>query len=302
MFEKLRASIDDLVDKVTKVSLESEKLDPILEEFKLTLIGNDVALSVADRICEELKTGLEGAIVDRFEDPRGVVTETLRFTLTNLLETSQKIDLLDLMKRKVELKEPFVVVFVGINGTGKTTTIAKVAKLLKTHGYSTVLACSDTYRAGAIEQLDEHAKRLGVRMIKRPYGSDAASVGFDAISHAKAHGINAVLIDTAGRMETDVNLMSEVQKIVRVTQPDFVIFVGDALTGNDAVAQAEEFDKHVKISASILTKIDADTKGGTAISVAYTTKKPIIFLGNGQGYEDLTPFDSKFIVDKILSD
>jgi fused signal recognition particle receptor len=302
VFERLRKNIDDLVDKVTKVNLKSEKLDPILEEFKLTLLEDDVALSVADRICEELKTRLQGATVDRFEDLRGVVKETLRTTLTNLFDTAQKIDLLALMKRKVELKAPTVIVFVGINGTGKTTTIAKVARLLMNHGYSTVLACSDTYRAGAIEQLDEHANRLGTRMIKRPYGADAASVGFDAISHAKAHGINAVLIDTAGRMETDVNLMNEMQKIVRVTQPDLVLFVGDALTGNDAVAQAEEFDKRVNISASILTKIDADVKGGTAISVAYTTKKPIIFLGNGQRYEDLIPFDPKFIVDRILGD
>lgn len=302
MFEKLRTNIDELVEKVTKVNLEGEKLDPILEEFKLTLLEDDVALSVADRICEELKAKLHESTIARFEDPRGIVKETLRATLTSLLEPAQKIDLFELMKKKLELKEPAVIIFVGINGTGKTTTIVKMARLLMTHGYSTVLACSDTYRAGAIEQLEEHSKRLGVKMIKRPYGADAASVGFDAINHAKAHGINAVLIDTAGRMETNVNLMNEVQKIVRVTRPDLVIFVGDALTGNDAVAQAEEFDRHLTISASILTKIDADTKGGAAISVAYATKKPIIFLGNGQQYEDLIPFDPKFILEKLLND
>ncbi len=300
MFEKLRKGIDSLLDKVTKVDLKAESLDPILKEFSLTLIENDVAVSVADKICNELKNRLHGISVDRFTDRKKIVKEALRSALTSILTTEQMVDLLQTVKENVKSKKPTLIVFVGINGTGKTTTIGKVARFLMNHDYSVVLACSDTYRAGAIEQLEEHAKRLGVRLIQRPYGSDAASVAFDAISHAKAHGINAVLIDTAGRMETDVNLMNEMEKIVRVTKPDLVIFVGDSLTGNDAVAQAEEFNKHVAVSASILTKMDADAKGGAAISVAYITKKPIIFLGNGQKYEDLVPFDPKFIVDKIL--
>ena len=300
MFEKLRKNIDDLVEKVTKTELKPENLNPILEEFKLTLLENDVALSVAEKICDELKQSLVGVEVKRFEDRRIIATKTLRDTLMKILQTEQKIDILQIIKDKKDLGAPAVIVFIGINGTGKTTTIAKVAKFLLNHKYTVVISCSDTFRAGAIEQLEEHARKLGVRMIKRPYGADAASVAFDAISHAKAHGIDVVLIDTAGRMETNKNLMEEMKKIVRVTEPDLVVFIGDALTGNDAVVQAEEFSKFVKINASILTKIDADAKGGAAISISYVTKKPIIFLGNGQSYEDLITFDPEFIIAKIF--
>lgn len=302
MFEKLRKSVDSLVEKVTKIELKPENLNPILEEFKLTLLENDVAFSVAEKICDELKQSLVGVEIKRFEDRRIITMKALRDTLIKILKAEHKIDILQIMKEKKDLGTPAIVIFVGINGTGKTTTIAKVAKFLMNHGYTVVLACSDTFRAGAIEQLEEHAKRLEIRMIKRPYGADAASVAFDAISHAKAHGTDAVLIDTAGRMETNKNLMEEMKKIVRVTEPDLVVFIGDALTGNDAVAQAEEFSKFVNIHASILTKIDADAKGGAAISITYITKKPIIFLGNGQSYEDLIIFNPEFIVTKIIGD
>ena len=211
------------------------------------------------------------------------------------------VDLMKLAAEKKREKTPLVIVFFGINGTGKTTSIAKVAKLLLNKGYSVVLACSDTYRAGSIEQLEEHAKRLGVRMIKHDYGADAAAVAFDAVAHAKAHDVNAVLIDTAGRMETDKNLMMELAKIKRVIRPDLSILVVDALTGNDAVAQAEEFDKAVGIDAAIVTKVDADAKGGACLSVSYVTGKPIIFVGNGQRYEDMIRFEPEKLVDVIVS-
>lgn len=226
--------------------------------------------------------------------------QTLRKVLLDTLTVGGETDLTGVVEKKRAAKEPCVIVFVGINGSGKTTTIAKTAKFLMKRGYSVVIACSDTYRAGSIEQLEEHAKRLGVRMIKHQYGSDAAAVAYDAVNHAKTKGINVVLIDTAGRMQTDVNLMKEMEKITRVVSPDLIVFVGDALTGNDAVRQAQEFDKFVHISGSILTKVDADAKGGAAISIAQVTKKPILLIGTGQKYEDLELFKPELLVNRIL--
>jgi fused signal recognition particle receptor len=300
VFERLRKSVEDLLTKVTKTELKGESFDSLLWEFKLTLIENDVAVSVAEKICEQIKKNLEGAQVGKFEDKRELVKKTLQETLLSVLIPENQVDIITIIAKKKAEKKPAVFLFAGINGSGKTTSIAKVAKLLISHSYTVVLACSDTYRAGAIEQLEEHAKRLGVKMIKRPYGADPASVAFDAINHAKAHGLNAVLVDTAGRIETNRNLLLEMEKIARVCEPDCIIFVGDALAGNAAVTQAEEFDRYIHINASILTKIDADAKGGAAISIAFITKKPIIYLGTGQAYEDLTPFNPNVLVDKIL--
>ena len=300
MFEGLKKSLGSALDKLSKTELKGEKLDSTLWDFKLALLENDVALSVTDRICNEVKRSLQGVEVKRFEDRKKIVEKSLREILYDILITEREIDLLDLAEKKREAREPLLIAFIGINGTGKTTTIGKVAHLLLKKGYSIVLAASDTYRTGSIEQLEGHAKRLGIRMVGHSYGADAAAVAFDAVSHAKAHGIDVVLIDTAGRMQTNRNLMEEMQKIVRVNKPDLTIFVGDALTGNDAVEQAKEFNKYVRIDASILTKIDADAKGGSAISIAYVTKRPIIFLGTGQYYDDLTPFKPSFLIEKIL--
>jgi len=300
VFERLRKGVEDLLTKVTKTELKGESFDSLLWEFKLTLIENDIAVSVADKICDQIKKNLEGMQVGKFEDKREFVKKTLRETLLSVLTPENQVDIITRIARKKAERKPAVLLFVGINGSGKTTSIAKVAKLLMSRGFTLVLACSDTYRAGAIEQLEEHAKRLGVKMIQRPYGADAASVAFDAINHAKAHGLNAVLVDTAGRIETNRNLLLEMEKIARVCEPDCVIFVGDALAGNAAVTQAEEFDRYIHIDAAILTKIDADAKGGAAISIAFVTKKPIIYLGTGQAYENLTPFNPNDLVDKIL--
>ena len=300
MFEKLRKGLSGLVSKVVTTELTAKQLHPILEEFKLNLIENDVALPVADRICEEMEKRLEGVQVKRLEDRKEIVKENLNEVLLGILNTKEEIDLLEMIERKRKIREPCVILFVGINGTGKTTSIAKVAKLLMKRGYSVVLACSDTYRAGSIEQLEEHAKRLGVRMIKHKYGADPAAVAYDAVSHAKARGINAVLIDTAGRIQTDRNLMNELGKVKRVISPDSTILTVDALTGNDAVMQAEEFHKTVGIDGTILTKVDADVRGGAALSVTYVTGKPIVFIGTGQRYEDLQEFHPEQFTQMIL--
>jgi len=300
VFEKLKAGLNSLVNKITTTELKAEQLQPILEEFKLSLVENDVAFPVAEKICEELGKRLEGLQVKRLEDNRKIVKENLQQVLLEILNTGEKIDLLKMAEEKRKKGEPLVIVFVGINGTGKTTTIAKIAKMFSKKGFSVVLACSDTYRAGSIEQLGEHARRLGIRMIKHTYGADPAAVAYDATNYAKAHGINAVLIDTAGRIQTDRNLMNELAKIKRVINPDLTILVVDALTGNDAVMQAEEFNKAVGIDGTVLTKVDADVKGGSALSVTYVTGKPIVYIGTGQTYEDLERFNPEMFVEMIL--
>ncbi len=300
MFEKLKAGLKGLVSKVTTTELKAENLRPLLSEFKINLAENDVAFPVAEQICDSMEKRLNGVQVKRLEDRKKIIEENLREVLLEVMLTNNKIDLLKDVTEKRKKNEPFVIVFVGINGTGKTTTIAKVARFLSKNGYSVVLACSDTYRAGSIEQLEEHARRLGIRMIKHKYGADPAAVAYDTIGHAKAHGVNVVLIDTAGRMQTNRNLMNELEKIKRIVKPDLTILTVDSLTGNDAVMQAEEFHKSIGVDATILTKVDADVKGGSALSVTYVTKKPILFIGTGQRYEDLEEFNPEKFVQMIL--
>ena len=300
MFEKLKEGLSGLVEKIATTELKAENLRPILSNFRLNLIENDVAVAVADHVCEEMEKRLDGVQVRRLEDRKEIVRRSLHEILLAILTTNETVDLLEKVEEKRRANEPYVIVFVGINGTGKTTTIAKVAQLLMKNRYSVILACSDTYRAGSIEQLEEHAKRLGVRMIKHKYGADPAAVAYDAINHARAHGVSAVLIDTAGRIQTDRNLMNELAKIKRVINPDLTILTVDALTGNDAVMQAEEFHKSVGIDGTILTKVDADVKGGAALSVTYVTGKPIVFIGTGQKYEDLEEFNPQRFTQMIL--
>jgi fused signal recognition particle receptor len=300
VFERLKQGLEGIIDKITKTELKENKLEPILWELKLLLLENDVAYSVAERLCNTVSASLNGMEIGRFEDIEKLVTESLREAVAEILQT-EKTDLLKSAAIKRSSGDPLVLVFVGINGSGKTTTIAKIAHFLIQERFSVVLACSDTYRAGSIEQLVEHGRRLGIRVIRHQYGSDAAAVAYDAVNYARSNGIDVVLIDTAGRMQTNTNLMEEMRKIVRVVQPDITVFVGDALTGNDAVTQAEEFSKHVKINGSILTKVDADVKGGSAISVVYVTGKPILYLGVGQGYEDLIQFKPEIIIDRLFA-
>jgi len=300
MFDRLRKGLSNAVSKIVVTELKAEKLRPILDDFRFSLIENDVAVSVAYYITDELEKRLDGVQVKRISDRKDLVKDTLHQVLIEILTTKETINLIQLIEEKRKLKEPYIILFVGINGTGKTTSIAKVAKFLMKKGYSVVLAGSDTYRPGSIEQLEQHSKKLGVRMIKHDYGADPAAVAYDTISHAQSRGINVVLIDTAGRIQTDRNLMSELAKIKRVVSPDLTILVIDALIGNDAVLQAEEFHSSVTVDGSILTKVDADVKGGASLSVAHITGKPIIFIGVGQNYEDLEAFEPERFTNMIL--
>ncbi len=302
MFEKLRNGIKGIVNKISNTGFTEKDLEPFLWDLQLQLIGNDVSVEVAERICSELKERLVGTDAPRFGDKHGIVENALQESIEVVMNGDNSVDLLDLIAESKKKGEPFSIMFVGINGTGKTTTIAKLTHLLKKKGYSVVLASGDTYRAGAIEQLEEHGRRLGVRVIRHKYGSDAAAVGFDAVEHARAQGIDAVLIDTAGRMQTNRNLMDELQKVKRVVQPKFTIMILDSLIGNDATEQAMTFNDHIGFDAAILTKVDADAKGGSSLSVSYLTGKPVLYIGVGQGYDDLQPFDAKWFAEKLLED
>jgi fused signal recognition particle receptor len=298
MFDSLKTKLTSFVDSVSQRTISEKDIDDLLWELQLTLMENDVSLSVSERLGEELKESLVGQQVSLSEKKRSFLKRALADAIRNVLQ-STKMDLFQFIDEKRAKGEPATLSFIGFNGTGKTTTIAKLAYILKQRGYSSVIAASDTFRAGSIEQLERHAQRVGVRVIKQSYGSDPAAVAYDAIQHAKARGIDVVLIDTAGRAETNKNLMAEMKKIVRVTNPDLKIFVGDALAGNAVVEQAERFNE-VGIDCSILTKVDADARGGAALSIAHITKRPILFVGVGQGYDDLLEFDPEWLVERLI--
>jgi len=300
LFDRLRAQFSNLYDRIAKTELTGKDLDNVLDEFQLSLIENDVAVSAADFISNELREKLKDVQFARFTDPRTRVKVILQEVLLSLLQRAGQLDIFALIDKKKSIGEPAVLVFIGINGTGKTTSIAKLAHVLQKKGRTAILAASDTYRSGSIEQLEEHARRIGVRVIKHQYGADPAAVAFDAVNYAKAHRINAVLIDTAGRMQNNKNLLEEMRKIVRVTNPDLTILVVDALTGNDAVEQGKVFSEAVKIDGIILAKLDADVKGGSAISLSYIMGKPVAMVGTGQKYDDLEPFQAEAIVKNLI--
>jgi fused signal recognition particle receptor len=296
LFERLRGHFSTLYDKITKSELRGKDLDKVLDEFHMTLLESDVALPAADYIRDQLKLRIEQLQFARFRDPREHVRGVLQEILLSVLEKPGQLDFFRLVEDKKKKGEQLVVVFVGVNGTGKTTSIAKLAHILQKKRYSVILAASDTYRAGSIQQLEEHARRIGVKAIKHDYGADAAAVAFDAVNYARAHGVNVVLIDTAGRMQTNKNLLEEMRKIVRVTKPDLTMLVVDALTGNDALEQGKVFGEAVKIDGIILAKLDADVKGGSSISLSYILGRPVLLAGTGQGYDDLETFQPKEIV------
>ncbi|NJE48345.1 signal recognition particle-docking protein FtsY [Thermococcus sp. 9N3] len=289
-----------LMERLLQVEIKEKDVEEALDELELELLEADVALETVEALREKIKEKLVGKKVRIGTNKGKLIEEALREAILEILTPEKKIDLLEMIRSKEE--KPFVIVFVGFNGSGKTTTIAKLANWLKKNGLSVVIAASDTFRAGAIEQIEEHAKRVGVKVIKHDYGADPAAVAYDAIQHAKARGVDVVLVDTAGRNELNRNLMDEMKKIVRVTKPDLVIFVGDSLSGNAVVEQAKQFNEAVRIDGVILTKLDADARGGAALSISHAIGAPILFVGVGQGYDDLKPFDEKWFVDRIFGE
>ena len=292
--------ISNIFSTFVKKTLTSDNLESTLNELNLLLISNDVAIETADVICQKISESLKGEQISRLTSKKKFLFDILREIIKEILTPEREIDLIDEIRNFNKQNKPYVICFLGVNGTGKTTTIAKIAHYLKKNNISSVAAASDTFRAAAIEQLSYHMQNVGIRVIKHEYKSDPASVAFDAIQHAKAKNIDVVLVDTAGRQVSNKNLMREMQKIVKVAEPDLILFIGDSLAGNDALNQAKEFNKSVGIDANILTKFDADAKGGSALSISYETKKPILFVGIGQGYEDLEPFNSQLFISSIL--
>jgi fused signal recognition particle receptor len=278
--------------------LKEDKLEEILYDLEIALLESDVAFPVAKEIVDDLAEDLEGKRVSREVTLEQGVEAALRDAITKAM-TVPTIDLFEIIKTH---PKPIVIMFVGVNGTGKTTTIAKLAYHIQKKGYTTVVAAADTFRAGAIEQLEKHSEAVGFKLIKHVAGADPAAVAFDAVEHARARKRDVVLIDTAGRMQTNTNLMDQMKKIKRVANPDLVFYIGDALAGNDAIEQAKQFNEAVGLDGIVLTKIDADAKGGAALSIAHTIGRPVVFVSTGQGYDDIRRFNVKWMVDRLLSE
>jgi fused signal recognition particle receptor len=303
MFDQLRRAFSNATRSIVQKELSEKQINNILSDLELALIQSDIAQEVIDDLGAKLKTELIGMKLEKGQNVENIINIKFRNAFTEMFSKTEEINLLQKIKVKKENKRgPFVIAFLGINGTGKTTTVAKVAHLLHKNDISVVLAAGDTHRAGAIEQLSRHAEKLSLKVIAQRYGADPSAVGRDSIDYAKKHHIDAVLVDTAGRMQTAKNLMEEINKIVRVVKPDIKLFVGDALAGNDTINQAREFFQYTNFDGAILTKIDADAKGGAAISIVHITSKPIIYLGVGQGYDDLIEFDAGRFIESIFVD
>jgi len=296
--EKEIGIFEKISEKIKKIKISEKEFEIYSEELKMLLLENNVAFEVSEKIIEKLKEKIVGKELLK-KEVEGEIREALKEIIEEIL--IEPFDLVEKIKEKIsdQSKEPYVILFVGINGTGKTTTIAKIADFLKKQGISCVLAAADTFRAASIEQITKHGEKLGIKVISQDYGSDPAAVGFDAIKYAKKNFINCVLIDTAGRMHTSKNLLREIEKIARVCKPDTKLFIGESITGNDSIEQAKSFDWAIGIDGIILTKADVDERGGTALSVGYVTKKPILYLGTGQEYDQIEVFNKKKFVKEL---
>ena len=291
--EEKKGFFEKLKEKVTTTSINEGEFEDIFYDLEIALLENNTAVEVIERIKQNLKEVLVNKPIERSKI-KTIIQNTLKNTINSLFDIKQ-IDFIDLVKTK----KPFTILFVGVNGSGKTSTISKIAYLLQKNGLSVVLGAGDSFRMAAIEQLEEWGRRLGVKVIKHEYGSDPTSICFDTVAYAKSHGIDVVLLDSAGRQHSNTDLMEEMKKINRVIKPDLKIFVGEALVGNDILLQAQEFDKAVGIDGLILTKSDVDEKGGAMISTEYVLHKPIYYLTCGQELKDLKEFKKEDILKNL---
>jgi fused signal recognition particle receptor len=302
MFDKLKRAFSNAAKSISQRELSEKELDESLFDLNIALLESDVSQEVVDDLSKQIKDNLVGMKLQKNETTEQIIASTLKDNFSKILAKAGSVDLITAINAKKQRKGgPFKIVFLGINGTGKTTTVAKIANLLKKSGFSIVIAAADTHRAGAIEQITSHAEKLSIKVISQRYGADPSAVSRDALEYASKHYIDVVLIDTAGRMQTAKNLMDEIGKIVKVIKPDIKLFVGDSLSGNDTINQAREFFSYTEFDGAILTKTDADAKGGSAISISYITSKPIIYLGVGQGYDDIIRFNRERFVETIFN-
>ncbi|MGV8171815.1 MAG: signal recognition particle-docking protein FtsY [Candidatus Woesearchaeota archaeon] len=295
--EEHKGFFTKITETFTKIQITEDKFEELFWELEVVLLENNVAVEVIDKIKRDLKKELMSGKVSR-KGIEELIISTLKQSIIELFDV-EKIDLINKIKERKKDGKPYIIAIIGVNGSGKTTSIAKLTHKFQKNGFSVVLAASDTFRAAAIQQLEEHANKLNVKMVKHDYNSDPAAVAYDAIKYAEAKNVDVVIIDTAGRLHSNTNLMRELEKVMRVCKPDIKIFVGESITGNDCVEQAKEFDKVVGIDAIILAKADVDDKGGAAISVSYILQRPILYLGTGQTYDDLKEFNPKIIIESL---
>jgi fused signal recognition particle receptor len=299
MLKSLSKAFSNLVEKVSTTTLTGPEVESLLQDFYLQLVAADVAVETADAVVEGLRQRLKEFRVPRFSDKREMVKDVLKSTLSTVIKTASIQDVLKTAEERRKSGRPVVIMFVGPNGSGKTSTVVKLAHYLRKKGYSAILASADTFRAGAIEQLETLGEKAGFLVVSQQYGADPAAVAVDAISKAASLRANFVIIDTAGRTEVDRGLLEEMRKIKRVAKPDYVIYIGDALAGNVAVNQAKMFDEVVGVDFVVLAKLDADAKGGSAVSISHATGKPLLFVCTGQELDDLDDNPRQRLLDAL---
>ena len=289
-----------VVEQGGRVIKSGDGLDNLLEELEWVLLESDISSDAVTAVIDALRANLIGSRLRKGADLSKVVEAALKRSLRSILAAGYW-DFDASIKSFIESGDtPVIVMLVGVNGTGKTTTAAKIAKRLLDMDLSVIAAAGDTFRAGAIQQLEAHCDNLGIRCISSQRGGDTAAIARDAIESAQAKNIDVVLVDTAGRMQNKTNLMNELNKVKRVANPHLTLFVGDSLAGNDAVDQARMFQEIMKFDGAVLTKVDTDAKGGAGLSIALATGRPIVFTGVGQGYDDLKQFDPDWLLEQMF--
>ena len=291
MLDKVKNAVSNISKIAVEKQISEKELDRVMENLTIELLESEIPFDLVEQISENIKKQMIDKKFARSDEFKEIIKNEFTRTIKEIFQKVEDVDLIKSINSKES--KPFKILIVGINGSGKTTTVAKIGHLLKENNISSAIVAGDTFRSGAIEQIKEHADRLELKLISQKYGSDPAAVARDGVEYSKTHNIDAVIIDTSGRVQTNSNLMQEVLKIKNVVNPDFTVFIGDSLAGNDLVSQTHEFFKFTDFNGSILTKVDADVKGGAILSILSETGKPIIYIGTGQEYKDLEKFNEE---------